>query len=141
MSVIQKMADDELPKHYDAINEANKAARLKAIKSAGGNIKELKAERTAATTPLRERALSLADESGGLNTEGIVQNIDDVLSDKMIPTIQRKALMAVKQNILSRTNKDTGAIEADALYTVRKEIGNTLESTFSKEGVRWDKGS
>lgn len=139
MSVLQKMVDEEMPQKYDTINQSNKAARLAAIKSQGGNIKELKVQRDVVTTPMREQALSLANQSGRLRVNNLVSSIDDVLSDKMIPTIQRKALQQVKDNILSRADPETGMIDANALYTVRKEIGNTLEATFSKEGVRWDK--
>jgi hypothetical protein len=56
----------------------------------------------------------------------------------MIPSIERKSLESIRKNILSRVESD-GVINSNALYTVRKEVGNTLESVFSKDGIRWDK--
>lgn len=73
-----------------------------------------------------------------LKSEGVIGAIDKRLGNKIIPTMERKALSAVKENILSRTDAD-GTIQSNALYTVRKEIGNTLESIFKQEGITWDK--
>lgn len=136
MSSIQKMVERVEPTKYSDINKANEAARLAAIKKRGGDVKMLESNRTIATTPMRESALSKA---APIEIDDIAAVIDDRLSDKMVSTIERRSLEAIKKNIAERA--EDGFISPDALYTVRKEIGNVLESTFAKEGIRWDKAS
>lgn len=51
--------------------------------------------------------------------------------------VVQKTLGAVREKIAALTNKN-GVIDARDLYTIRKEIGNTIK-TFAKESNNWDK--
>lgn len=96
------------------------------------------AARKAATDPLREQALDAANK-GGVKTDGIIENIDATLKEpgKRASDLVQKVLGAVKEKLGMLTNEN-GVIDARDLYTVRKEIGNTVQS-FAKETANWDK--
>lgn len=96
-------------------------------------------DRTAAEAePLREAALNAANK-GGVNVGGIQDTIDNILKlpGKRASTVVQKALGSISEKLNSLAD-DAGKIDARDLYTVRKEIGSTIES-FSKETSNWDK--
>lgn len=94
--------------------------------------------RKAATDPLREAALDAANK-GGVRTDGITESIDATLKEpgKRASDLVQKVLGAVKEKLATLTNEN-GVIDARDLYTVRKEMGNTVQS-FAKETANWDK--
>jgi hypothetical protein len=90
------------------------------------------------TKPLREAALAAANK-GGVNSGSITGRIDTQLAQPGIGAsdVVRKTLASVKDKIESLAD-ESGVINANDLYTVRMEIGNTIK-TFSKETANWDK--
>ena len=96
-------------------------------------------QRKIATDPMRETALDAANQ-GGVKTSGIQDKIDAMLKEpgKGASDLVQKVLTSVKEKLASLTDKETGNIDARDLYTVRKEIGNTVQ-LYSKETSNWDK--
>lgn len=72
-----------------------------------------------------------------LETKPLIDKLNASIADSAAPTITKKALTTIRDDIIERAQGKT-TINANALYTVRKEIGNTI-STFSKETANWDK--
>ena len=88
------------------------------------------------TTPMREKALEGAN-IGGVKTGAVIQKIDNMISKPGASTIAKKTLNTIKSDIEARSGRATN-IDAQDLYTVRKEIGNTI-ATHAKETANWDK--
>ena len=91
-----------------------------------------------ATKPMRDTALAQAN-AGGVSSTSIQSGIDSVMATPGLRAsdVVQKTLGAVKEKISSLAD-ETGRIDARDLYTVRKEIGNTIQR-FSKETANWDK--
>jgi hypothetical protein len=94
--------------------------------------------RDAATTPMREAAISSAN-MGGVKSNAVTQGIDSTLAQPGIRAneVVGKTLGDVKDKIAKFTNEQ-GVIDANDLYTIRKEIGNTIQR-YAKETSTWDK--
>lgn len=90
------------------------------------------------TGPMRRKALEAANIKG-VQSENVISNIDTQLSEKGIRAsdVVQKTLGGIKDKIASLTN-EKGVIDANDLYTIRKEVGNSI-ATFSKETSNWDK--
>lgn len=90
------------------------------------------------TAPMREAALRGANLGGGVPTEYILRGIDVQLTKPGFRSsdVVKKSLTAVKEKIAGLT--EGGLIDAEDLYTVRKEIGNTIQQ-YAKETANWDK--
>lgn len=82
------------------------------------------------------RAASLKS-TGNVNTTGIVQRIDGIVSDPTTPTLTQRVLRDMKDEILDRS-KGQSAIDAEALYTVRKQIGLMIDKHLPTN-AQWDK--
>ena len=93
--------------------------------------------RDLATTPMRNAALDAANQ-GGVKSSDVVGQIDALLQQPgyRASDVISKSLSAVKEKIGTLSNN--GVIDAQDLYTVRKELGNTIQ-TFAKETANWDK--
>jgi hypothetical protein len=93
--------------------------------------------RNAATGPMRETAVKAANMSG-VETGAITKGIDATLGKPGIRAsdVVQKTLNSVKEKIAAFDNH--GLIDANDLYTIRKEIGNTIK-THAKETANWDK--
>ena len=93
--------------------------------------------RDRATEPLRTAAIQQAN-AGGVQSKNITDKIDQLLEQPGIRAsdVVSGTLNKTKEKIVSLA-KD-GVIDAADLYTVRKEVGNTIKS-FSKETANWDK--
>ena len=89
--------------------------------------------------PMREAALKAANASGGIDPDGILYNINKTLTTpgQRSSDVVSKTLEAIKEKINSLLTP-SGKIDAADLYTVRKEIGTTIQK-FSKETANWDK--
>lgn len=94
--------------------------------------------RNVATKPMREAALAGAN-AGGVKAQSVTDGIDATLSKPGIRAsdVVSRTLNSVKEKIASLTD-DGGTINADDLYTIRKEIGNTIK-THAKDTANWDK--
>jgi len=92
-----------------------------------------------AARPVREAALEQANRSGRLNVGDITNRIDTQLGTPgfRASDVVVKTLGGVKDKLQSLAD-DQGRIDANDLYTVRKEIG-TVIGKFSKETANWDK--
>ena len=90
-----------------------------------------------ATGPMREAAIRQAN-TGGVQAKNVNDVIDGLLDQPGIRAsdVVSGTLNKTKDKINSLTKE--GLIDAADLYTVRKEIGNTIK-TFSKETGNWDK--
>jgi hypothetical protein len=89
------------------------------------------------TSPMRDVALSAANKTG-INVGPILKEIDALASkpgDRASDVVQ-KTLGSVRDKIQALGSN--GPIDARDLYTVRKEVGNTIQS-FAKESSNWDK--
>lgn len=115
------------------IGAANEAARVAEISRHAGDTSIMKVAREAATAPLRDAAL----QGTRVPTASLVRELDRVIADPAAPSIAKKALQAIKDDVAARGGKN-GVIDGEALYTVRKEIGNKIE-TLAKESSTWDK--
>jgi len=93
--------------------------------------------RNAATGPMREAAVKAANMSG-VETGAITKGIDATLGKPGIRAsdVVQKTLNSVKEKIAAFDSH--GLIDANDLYTIRKEIGNTIK-THAKETANWDK--
>jgi hypothetical protein len=106
------------------------------------------AEKSAADSlPLGEAARFAKMQADSLATSGhfplesksITAKLDETLATPGIRAsdVVEKTLGAVRSKIAEFTNKD-GVIDSRDLYTIRKEIGNTIQ-TYAKETSNWDK--
>ena len=93
----------------------------------------------AQTGPMRQAALAKANIQG-VDPADIAIEIDKSLARPGLRAsdVVRKSLEAVKSKIVEITDPQTGKVNAEDLYTVRKEVGNTI-GRFSKETANWDR--
>lgn len=94
--------------------------------------------RTAVTNPLREQALALANQ-GKVEANDVLAGIAGIQKDPNLAAsdVVSKAMSKIAEKVASFTKPD-GSIDARSLYTIRKELGNTIK-TFSQETQNWDK--
>jgi hypothetical protein len=87
---------------------------------------------------MREKALSLANQ-GGVQSADVLDGLATIKKDPALGAsdVVNRAISHLENKIASLTDAN-GHIDANALYTVRKELGNTI-ATFSKETQNWDK--
>jgi len=91
-----------------------------------------------ATKPMRSAALAAANR-GGTKSQPVTALIDKFAN---LPTFKpdkvvQGAMAELKQTIADNTDAN-GVINANALYTIRKNIGTTI-AKFSKENASWNK--
>lgn len=143
-SALEELAAKRNPSDYfgpHGIEGQQNAARVAALRSVGktpADITAAETARNAATGPMREGALKSANIVG-VSTDRLLRQIRGVESQPGIRAsdVVSKSLGAVKEKIAEFTNKD-GFINAKDLYTIRKELGNTIQ-TYAKETNNWDK--
>lgn len=94
--------------------------------------------RNVVTAPLREQALTLAN-AGKVQVADVVDGLQGIKQDPGLAAsdVVSKSIGHLEDKLKSLADKD-GVIDANALYTVRKELGNTI-SKFSQETQNWDK--
>lgn len=116
------------------------AERIPEAAAAASDTIKIEAQRKAERGFL-ERQLNSLQASGysPLQVKGITSGIDGVLNQPGIRAsdVVRKTVGSVREKLTELADK-AGNIDARDLYTVRKEIGNTI-STFAKESGNWDK--
>jgi hypothetical protein len=93
--------------------------------------------RDAQLVPLLKQSIQTANQAGIKSTD-IVAKIDDALQMPgfRASDVVTKSLNAVKDKINAISKN--GIVDGEDLWTVRKEIGNTIK-TASKETANWDK--
>jgi hypothetical protein len=111
---------------------AQNQARTAALEGIAGNTGKLdiaRQARNAATGPMREEALNAA---GKVPAQGILKRIDDLIADpNNAGQLSQQALHQFKSRISSFA-KD-GAIDARALYAIRKDINDVLGGKLQGE--------
>ena len=111
---------------------AQNQARTAALEGIAGNTGKLdlaKQARNAATGPMREEALNAA---GKVPAQGILQRIDDLIADpNNAGQLSQQALSQFRSRI-ANFSKD-GAIDARALYAIRKDINDVLGGKLQGE--------
>lgn len=95
--------------------------------------------RDIATAPMRDAALDQANQMGGIKADPLIQKIDAIAAKPGLRAsdVVTKSMASIKEKLESLV--ETGRrIDAEDLYTVRKEVGNTIAS-HAKETANWDK--
>lgn len=140
-SALQKIAETRDPSKFYGIERAQEGARSQAIGDIAGDaltITSAKEAREALTGPLREATFE-ATRAVGVSTQKLMRQIRGVESQPGIRAsdVVSKSLAEIKDKIAKFTSDD-GFISAKDLYTIRKEIGNTIKKN-SQETANWDK--
>jgi hypothetical protein len=140
-SGLQNVITGKAPSAYFAKAGQQEAARVAALRGVGktpADVTAAETARAATTGPMREAALKQANIVG-VSTQKLMRQIRGVESQPGIRAsdVVRKSLADVKEKIAAFTNKD-GFINSKDLYTIRKELGNTIK-THAKETSNWDK--
>lgn len=140
-SALQKIAETRMPSKFAAIGRSQEGARSQAIGNIAGDastIAAAKEAREAATAPLRKATFE-ATRAVGVSTDRLMRQIRGVESQPGIRAsdVVSKTLGDIKEKIAKFTSED-GFISAKDLYTIRKEIGNTIKKN-SQETANWDK--
>lgn len=118
----------ELATRQTAQNQARTAA-LEEIAGNTGKLNIAKAARDAVTSPMRENVLNAA---GKVQVGDILGQIDTLISNpNNAGKISQQALNEFR-NSISKAAQD-GAIDARALYEIRKDIGTTLSGKLQGE--------
>ena len=102
-------------------------------------IKTAEEARKVATEPMREAALDAANQVGGVKASLITSQIDKMASvpGQRASEVVQKSLAETREKIV-KAIETGGRVDARDLYTIRKEVGNTIEK-FAKESASWDK--
>ena len=95
--------------------------------------------RDSITGPKREAALDAANQVGGVKASIITNQIDRMASQpgQRVSEVVKKSLSEIKEKLIEASNGQ-GQIDAHDLYTIRKEVGNTI-GKHAKESASWDK--
>lgn len=90
------------------------------------------------TGPVREEALRLAN-AGKVQVADVIEGLQGIKQSPGLAAsdVVSKSIGHLEEKLASLADKD-GVIDAQALYTVRKELGNTI-SKFSQDTQNWDK--
>jgi hypothetical protein len=112
--------------------------RVPEFEAAAGDAMQIAKQRQA-EKEFRELQLKSLEADGyfPLKSGDLVSTITKTAKAPGTSTLAKKTLDTIKEAIETRTNEN-GVINAYDLYTVRKEIGNIIE-THAKETNAWDK--
>lgn len=140
-SGLQRAVEGRQPSAFFGRASEQEAARIAALRGVGktpADITAAETARAATTGPMREKALEGANVVG-VSTQKLIRQIRGVESQPGIRAsdVVSKTLSDVKDKLKQFTNRD-GFINSKDLYTIRKEIGNTI-SKNAKETANWDK--
>ena len=132
LSRTMQNASPEYAANLAARQTAQNQARTAAIEGIAGNTGKLdlaKQARNAATGPMREEALNAA---GKVPAQGILQQIDNLIADPSnAGQLSQQALNQFKSRIAA--NVKDGAVDARALYAIRKDINDVLGGKLQGE--------
>ena len=140
-SGLQRIVEGRKPSEYFGRATAQESARVAALRGIGktpADITAAEAARATATWPMREKALEGANVVG-VSTQKLMRQIRGVESQPGIRAsdVVSKTMADVKDKINTFTSKD-GFINAKDLYTIRKEVGNTIRKN-AEATANWDK--
>lgn len=126
--------DGSLPPSRNTSNFTRSLEAAEAVKDIAG----IEAARKAQADLTKYQLDSLAAHGHyPLKVQPLIEQLNSQIASPVASTVTKKALTAIRDDILDRA-KGGGEISSRALYTVRKEIGNTIK-VFSKETANWDK--
>jgi hypothetical protein len=96
--------------------------------------------RDAQTAVMREQALAGANSTGGVPAAPLVKAADTMLNTPGLRAsdVVTKAVGAVRSKLESLAGPD-GKIDANDLYTVRKDMGKYIEDAAGSPGAKYDK--
>lgn len=121
----------ELSQNFDRV-----LGNLEGAKAA----KDIAAQRQAESQFKQLQLKSLADNGFyPLRVSPIIENIDNVLSKpgQRASDVVVNVFSSLKDKLQRLSNPETGVIDSNDLYTIRKEIGNDIKK-FSQESQNWD---
>jgi len=118
-------------------NSARFGERLAQQESA---VKAAEAARDAAAEPARAAALEAA-KRGGVSAVPVIAKVDRLARTEgfRASDVASKSLADIQGKLTRFANPETGVINPQDLYTIRKEIGSTIKK-YSVENASWDKG-
>ncbi|MGJ7613937.1 MULTISPECIES: glucosaminidase domain-containing protein [unclassified Variovorax] len=135
LAALSRTMQNSTPEYASALaarQTAQNQARSSAIEGIAGNTGKLdlaKQARNALTGPMREEALNAA---GKVPSQGIIQQIDGLIADpNNAGQLSQQALNQFKSRIENFTQD--GAIDARALYAIRKDINDVLGGKLQGE--------
>lgn len=137
LSGLERMLSRVAPSDYGRIGTVAKGREAA--------ISQMWDELNAATGPLREKVLQKANKpfaaaggQGGIPVSGIVDDINNQLSTPGLygSDTAQSVLGAFRDKLAGMANK-TGYVDANDVYTVRKELGEKILKLARQEG--WDK--
>lgn len=118
----------QLAARQTAQNQARTAA-MEAVAGNPGKLATAKAARDALTAPMRE---SVLDAAGKVPADSVLRSIDRLVSDPSnAGKLSQQALNEFRGRIAQFTQD--GAIDARALYAIRKDIGDVLGGKLQGE--------
>ena len=117
------------------------AARAASIRSIAKNKAALRAAekaRDTATEPMRTSALSGANQGGGVNSPGLLRRLAEIEEKPGLRAsdVVSKTVGDIRKKIASLTDERL-KINADDLYTIRKEIGTVIRK-YADESKNFD---
>ena len=124
--------------YFSRLAEQQKQGRVGAMRGLAGGANQTEARNAASasqrtlnqiTTPMRETELASANQ-GYLSANSVIGSIGQKLKDPSIGTNlnAQKAMSAVAAQINDWSKKNGGVIDAEALYGIRKNLNDTIES-------------
>ena len=143
-AALQRLVSEKDPSRYfgpAGVQGQQEGARIAQVQSIGKDQPAIEAAisaRRAATNPMRNAAQNAANVVG-VSTDKLLRQIRGVESQPGIRAsdVVSQSLDKIKEKISKFTNKD-GFINAKDLYTIRKELGNTIQQ-FADASKNWDK--
>lgn len=140
-SALQRIAGERMPSEFAEMGRATNQARQAAIQGVGQNEAALaaaQAARNATTGPMRDAALREANIVG-VTPDKLVRQIRAIESRPGLRAsdVVSKSLGELKDKISGLRKNEFGFVNPQDLYTVRKELGNTI-SKFAQETKNWD---
>jgi hypothetical protein len=89
--------------------------------------------------PVGQEKLASSSAWGGVNARNVFQKIDDLAMKPSTQgsTLIKRVLSATRRKIAGLV-RDDGSIDPEALYSVRKELGNDIK-TYQRATNNWDK--
>lgn len=132
LSRAMQNADPRFASELAARQTAQNQARTAAMEGMAGNTGKIdlaKQARDALTAPMREAVL---DAAGSVPSSGVLQSIDRMLAN---PNNAGKLAQQALGELRTRIGQfsEGGAIDARALYAIRKDIGETLGGKLQGE--------
>jgi len=140
-SALQRIAAERRPSEFADMSRVTNQARQGAIRGIGQDEAALaaaKAARNATTAPVRDAALREANIVG-VYPDRLIRQIRGIESQPGLRAseVVTKSLGEIKDKIAGLRKNEFGFVNPQDLYTIRKELGNTI-TKFAGETKNWD---